>query len=215
MTKAAKILLPALIVLLLLVATIIFRLGLPILPLFILLIILLVVGYRVADKEEANRIGRNWLEDEERRTLAKLYQEQKPIGRLNLPDWEEYDLTPRDLAKELYKDEDSDSRPFLNRNRTFLLTQLKRYEDLQSQFQENFGSPMERAKYPKINSNYEKILVEFHDAIACMSKQIAQIEHLINQTEIKKEPETRGAVEWAEEASYQVAEPEPPPKWDA
>jgi hypothetical protein len=214
MTKGAIFLLSALIVLLLLVANIIFRLGLPGLLLFILLIILLAVSYRVADKEESEKIGRNWLEDEERQILVRLYQEQKPIGRLDLMFWEEYDLTPRDYAKEVHGDYDHDSRPFFNRNRTFLLTQLKRYEDMQNQFKANFSAPMERAKYPIINQNYERILTEYHYAIALMSKQLAQIEALINQASVREKPERRGAAEWAEEGSYKVAEPEPPPEWE-
>lgn len=90
--------------------------------------------------------------------------------------------------------------------RTSLLEELHQLKSFQSAYDQEFG--FKDGKRP--HRNYSQMMAEFTDAIALLAQEIASLEQPTTTSQATR----RGAAEWAEEGSYEVAEPEPPPEWE-
>lgn len=156
---------------------------------------------RIADAERRHRMVDWWLKEQTWRSdLAEIYRRREKLDA-----W----------GGHSFKDE---SNTGLTKSRTILVELLERCESEKRKFVNELEANNNGDNYllyADLNSVRDRILAEYTDARACASERLTELEQKIRGLQSKDTKQKRGAAEWAEEGSYEVAEPEPPPKWDS
>jgi hypothetical protein len=156
---------------------------------------------RILDEGHRHGIVDWWLKEQIwRSNLAEIYRKREKLDA-----WGDHS----------FKDE---SNTGLTKSRTILVELLERCESEKRKFVshlEDTNNGDDYLLYTDLNSVRDTILAEYTDARACASERLTELEQKIRGLRSKDTKQRRGAAEWAEEGSYEVAEPEPPPKWDS
>lgn len=152
------------------------------------------IGSYLKDSYKIEMVDESWVNDQFRKVLAQKYKNSAPL------------LSIGDHNFQL-KDKEN-----LSKNRSFLKTQINSLESNKREFVRQFEPIGKRADYKKIDANYSTILTEYDEAIATLSKTLAETEQNIRKYEEQETSEKRGTPEFSESKEKFV--PPTQPNWD-